>query len=83
MTTAYPIHENQPLPSVILVNNDFFNADPVIVTSENYCGPISICTTILLIFLFWPAALFVAFCPCDVREVVTQASPANVFVVQP
>lgn len=36
---------------------------------QQYCGPISCCIGIVLVVVFWPAALFVPCCPCDTRDV--------------
>jgi len=40
------------------------------VVRERYCGPLSCLAAIILILLFWPAALFVPCCPCDERDTV-------------
>jgi hypothetical protein len=53
--------------------------------NEMYCGPVSLCVAIVLVFLFWPGALCVPLCPCDERPMVTtvtQGQP-SVVVLQP
>ena len=35
---------------------------------EKYCGPVSCCIAVVLVIVFWPAALCVPCCPCDHRR---------------
>jgi len=38
------------------------------VFEERYCGIVSCLCATVLVFVFWPAALFVPCCPCDKRN---------------
>ena len=38
------------------------------VAEERYCGVVSCLCATVLVFVFWPAALFVPCCPCDKRS---------------
>jgi len=47
------------------------------IISQNYCGPISCCISVVLALLLPPACLCVPCCPCDVREVEDMRTSGN------
>jgi len=63
------IQEPQRLPRVRTVVIDATQREASY--EEPYCGPISLAVACCLVLFFWPAALFVPCCPCDVRRRTT------------
>lgn len=73
--TAQPVYVQQPQqmyvqPGMVATQTHVVAMQPVrqVVIQEQYCGPNTCCIAIILVFLFWPAALCLPCCPCDRRD---------------
>lgn len=57
-------------PGVVATQTHVVTMQPVrqVIVQEQYCGPNTCCIAIVLVFLFWPAALCLPCCPCDRRD---------------